>query len=175
MRVNVGRISREKGGQLELELEERFAPLETPGGTIGFAKPVAVTGVVTNTGKCLVVEGTIRTEAELVCDRCLEKFRRTLEVPFEMEFFRQTGEESGEERTFLEEAGNLYRGEEFELTEPVREEISLALPMQNLCREECAGLCERCGANLNETTCSCDHTVVDARLAGLEEWLKRNS
>lgn len=190
MRVNVGRISRDKGGCLEFDLEERSGPLETPGGRVEFTRPLAVTGTVTNTGKCLVVQGTIRTEGEFTCDRCLEKFRRALEVPFETEFFRQKPEAGGpggerqdegrdslrqEEEAFLADAGRLFRGEDLELTETVREEISLALPMQNICREDCAGLCPQCGANLNATTCGCAEEVLDPRLAALQDWLDRQN
>lgn len=188
MRVNVGRISRDKGACLELDLEERFASLEALGGRVEFTRPVSVTGTVTNTGKCLVVQGTIQTEAELVCDRCLEKFRRPLEVPFEAEFFRQGRETAGdrpeaenrrtvrrEEEAFLADAGHLFRGEDLELTETVRGELSLALPMQNLCRENCAGLCPVCGADLNKTTCACERDTLDPRLAALQEWLNRQN
>lgn len=189
MRVNVGRISRDKGATLDFELEERLGPLEAPGRTVEFAGPVAVAGTVTNTGKCLVVQGVIRAEAMLACDRCLEEFRRRLEIPFEAEFFRQAHEGGGdseredafhqairqEEEAFLAEHGRLFRGEELELADTVREELSLALPMRNLCREECAGLCPVCGANLNQTTCDCARETVDPRLSALQEWLNRQN
>ncbi|HHW13499.1 MAG TPA: DUF177 domain-containing protein [Firmicutes bacterium] len=189
MRVNVGRISRDKGATLDFELEERLGPLDAPGGTVEFTRPVAVAGTATNTGKCLVVRGSIRAEVQLTCDRCLEEFRRQLEVPFEAEFFRQ-GQEGGggseredafhqtirqEEEAFLADNGHLFRGEELELTDTVREELSLALPMRNLCREECAGLCPVCGANLNQTTCDCPRETVDPRLSALQEWLNRQN
>lgn len=189
MRVNVGRISRDKGGRLEFDLEERLDPIEAPGGRVDFTRAVNVTGTVTNTGKCFVVEGTIRTEVDLGCDRCLEHFRQELAVPFEAEFFRQhpdgskpggrpdEGRESfrQEEEAFLADAGRLFRGEDLELTETVREEVSLALPMQNLCRENCAGLCPKCGANLNKTTCACERDTLDPRLAALQDWLNRQN
>jgi uncharacterized protein len=188
MRVNVGRISRDRGGWLEFDLQERFASLETPSGRVEFGRPVAVTGTVTNSGKCLVVQGIIRTEAELTCDRCLERFRRDLEVPFETEFFRQNPEPAGsrpedgprgslrhEEEAFLADNGRLFRGEDLDLTEVVREELSLGLPMQNLCRENCAGLCPQCGANLNTTKCACERDTLDPRLSALQEWLDRQN
>jgi uncharacterized protein len=188
MRVNVGRISRDRGGWLELDLEERFAPLETPSGRVEFTRPVRVTGTVTNSGKCLVVAGTITTEADLTCHRCLEHFRRELEVSFEAEFFRQNPEPPGghpqdgvreslrhEEEVFLADNGHLFRGEDLELTETVRGELSLGLPMQNLCRETCAGLCPQCGANLNTTKCACERDTLDPRLSALQGWLDRQN
>jgi uncharacterized protein len=37
----------------------------------------------------------------------------------------------------------------------VREELALAVPPYPLCREDCAGLCPRCGADLNAGVCAC--------------------
>lgn len=189
MRVGVGRISRDKGGRLEFELEERLDPLETPGGRVEFTRPVTVAGTVTNTGKCFVVQGEIRAGVEPTCDRCLEKFREELCVPFEAEYFRlmpEGAKSSGrhdeehdglrqEEEAFLADAGRLFRGEDLELTDMVREELSLSLPMQNLCRETCAGLCPVCGTNLNETKCACERDSLDPRLAALQDWLNRQN
>jgi uncharacterized protein len=37
----------------------------------------------------------------------------------------------------------------------VREEVALAASAYPLCREDCAGLCPRCGADLNDGPCNC--------------------
>ena len=42
-----------------------------------------------------------------------------------------------------------------DLTEAVREEVGLVAPTFPICREECAGLCPRCGADLNAGRCGC--------------------
>ena len=44
--------------------------------------------------------------------------------------------------------------------------------MKPLCDEACKGLCPRCGANLNTTTCDCKPAWVDPRLKGLSDLLK---
>jgi uncharacterized protein len=62
----------------------------------------------------------------------------------------------------------FYRDETIDVGALVREQCYLALPMKPLCRPDCQGLCPQCGANLNETTCSCDQTWVDPRLAVLK-------
>jgi len=57
-------------------------------------------------------------------------------------------EAEGDDRYF-------YQGDHVELAPMLREHIILAAPMQPLCREECAGLCARCGKDLNEGPCQC--------------------
>ena len=64
------------------------------------------------------------------------------------------------------------------LNEVLREQFYLALPMKPLCREDCAGLCPRCGTNRNTGSCSCVTEPEDPRLAplrGLKEVVDRKS
>jgi DUF177 domain-containing protein len=62
-----------------------------------------------------------------------------------------------------------YDGEEIDLAPLLREQLVLAVPFAPLCAEDCKGLCPQCGADLNQTTCSCDRTPVDPRLAALKD------
>src|ERR1700720_522543 len=62
---------------------------------------------------------------------------------------------------------SLYEGEEVNLTPLIREQMLLALPTRPLCREDCRGLCPRCGANLNDGDCGCVIESGDARLSVL--------
>ena len=57
-------------------------------------------------------------------------------------------EDEGDDRYF-------YQGDHIELAPMLREHIILASPMQPLCRENCAGLCARCGKDLNDGPCQC--------------------
>ena len=54
------------------------------------------------------------------------------------------------------------------MDELVMTDVTLELPFQLLCREECKGLCPVCGADLNETTCNCNTKKVDPRLEKLK-------
>ena len=57
-------------------------------------------------------------------------------------------DDEGDDRYF-------YQGDHIELAPMLREHLILASPMQPLCRENCAGLCARCGKDLNEGPCQC--------------------
>ena len=50
---------------------------------------------------------------------------------------------------------SFYRDDEIDLSELLREQFYLALPMKPLCREDCRGLCPQCGVNRNTGTCDC--------------------
>ena len=51
----------------------------------------------------------------------------------------------------------------------VRDAFALALPAQVLCRSDCAGLCARCGANLNEEPGHEHEPEPDPRWAALRD------
>ena len=60
-----------------------------------------------------------------------------------------------------------YRGSEIQLDSVCLEMISLALPVKPLCRDDCAGLCPRCGADRNEAPCGCSETAPNSPFAVL--------
>jgi uncharacterized protein len=75
-------------------------------------------------------------------------------------------EDEGEEA----EGGYLFHdGRQLDLRDEVRSAILLSSPMQPLCGPNCKGLCPECGANLNDSKCSCDARPVDPRWKGLEK------
>ncbi len=115
--------------------------------------------------------GTVRTELELACSRCLESFRLPVEVAFDQRYLPQTEASAEQEREVGEDdlETSFYQDEQIDLNELLREQFYLVLPMKPLCREECKGLCPQCGTNLNTGTCDCAPAWEDPRLAALRQ------
>ena len=67
-----------------------------------------------------------------------------------------------------ENGSGWYRGNEVDLSGFVHELVCLALPVQPLCREECAGLCPRCGADRNAGACGCPEGPSESPFAVLK-------
>jgi len=120
--------------------------------------------------------GTVKTELELPCSRCLEPYRLVVDAPFDLRYLPASEASAEAEREIEEEdlGVSYYRDEQIDLNELLREQFYLALPMKPLCQEDCKGLCSQCGTNLNTGTCSCAAEWVDPRLAALKA-LKRES
>ena len=117
------------------------------------------------------IQGKLSVEMECDCDRCLECTRYPVNSQFDLFYHPMTGEEMpGEVRL---DAGDtemsFYDDGGIELEEVLREHILLTLPMQKLCREDCKGICPRCGQNRNAALCSCDAKPGDARWQALRE------
>ncbi len=90
-----------------------------------------------NGGSDLLARGKVSVTVEALCDRCDEPFSWHL-----------TTEE------VCHEVENAF-GTTVNLSDGLREDILLTFPQRFLCREECQGLCPRCGANLNQGPCGC--------------------
>jgi uncharacterized protein len=122
------------------------------------------------------LEGTVRTELELTCSRCLEPYRMPIDAAFDVRYLPASDAAAEGEREVAEEDldTSIYRNDEIDLNEVLREQFYLALPMKPLCRDDCAGLCPQCGTNRNTGTCSCAAEFEDPRLAPLKG-LKRDN
>ena len=55
----------------------------------------------------------------------------------------------------------------------ILEQIELAMPMKFVCREDCRGLCYKCGADLNEGACLCKNEEIDSRMSALLEFRQK--
>ena len=109
------------------------------------------------TDRGILVKGTLRTEVEVTCSRCLSLFSRPLTLNIEEEYFPIIDVVSGAPLSLPEEPGCFTIDEHhiLDLTEAIRQYVLIAVPMKPLCREDCAGLCPSCGHNLNEGPCNC--------------------
>lgn len=124
--------------------------------------PVAVRlrAALTPTGQ-LVVRGFMEGTTLHECRRCLDEVRHAFEeevdlvwaVPDELE----DPVDGGELRPLDPGATEVDVGE------ALREELLLRLPRWLLCREDCAGLCPRCGINRNLDNCDCSPVEDDPR------------
>ena len=120
--------------------------------------------------------GTVTTELELACSRCLDPFRLAVDAPFDIRYLPFSAAASESEREVEEEdmETSYYRDDQIDLNELLREQFYLALPMKPLCEENCKGLCPQCGTNLNMGTCDCAPAWEDPRLAGLRAFKKES-
>jgi uncharacterized protein len=160
-------------------VHKTFQPAEAgdEGGTYRVAEPVELDFDLHKDKSRFRIEGTVRTVLELPCSRCLEPFRLPVDAAIDVRYFPASELSSEGERELSEEDVDVsyYRDDQIDLTELLREQFYLALPMKPLCREECRGLCPQCGVNRNTGTCECGPEWEDPRLAGLKGLIKGTS
>ena len=101
---------------------------------------------ISRTREGLLLQVTGNAELETRCGRCLKEF--FLPVAFNFEELYQFPSRHREEADLI-----LPNDGYIDLRALYREYLILAMPIKHLCQPDCKGLCDICGANLNETTC----------------------
>jgi uncharacterized protein len=176
---------------LELEQEPLLFEESIAAGTLEYAPDITQVGPMAVTGRAdLLVENrghneqipdiriraAYRANFEVLCARCVEPVATPVDGNFDLIFRPQAADaESGERAITLDETEiGYYEESGLSLEDVVREQVLLSLPSRTLCKEDCKGLCPRCGQNQNLETCKCD-TSSDPRwnaLAGLASAVK---
>ncbi|MEW6569928.1 MAG: DUF177 domain-containing protein [Nitrospirota bacterium] len=125
-------------------------------------------------GTEVIVKGSLTAEVKLQCSRCLKDFIMVVSVPVDV-VYRPVEELRGEEIREIkgdELDMDFYSGDELDILDLLKEQIILNLPMKPLCSEFCKGICIKCGADLNQDSCSCVADEIDPRFEALKRFLK---
>ncbi len=123
------------------------------------------------TNRGILAKGTLHTEVEVTCSRCLSLFSCPLTLNIEEEYFPIKDVVSGDSLPLPEEP-DCFTIDEYhviDLTEAIRQYALLAIPMKPLCHGECAGLCPNCGHNLNQGPCDCSPQETEPRWSELNK------
>ena len=147
------------GSSREIHLAEPIEGLATELAEVPTARPVRADLLLESVVEGILVSGPVRAEAALRCARCLAPFEDMLRVEV-TELFAPGADER-------DEAYPLGDGT-IDLEPMLRDAVVLSLPFSPLCREDCRGLCERCGGDRNLDECTCP-AEVDPRWAALNE------
>jgi len=131
-----------------------------------FGKLVEVDVAIDKTPRQVLLKSNIRTSGIFNCDRCIENFERPISTAFTMLYIFDEKERSGapDEEVQVIAPDTVY----IDISEDVRQMITLSVPLKLLCREDCRGLCPRCGKNRNIEQCDCRDDQIDPRWQGLE-------
>ena len=138
---------------------------------VRFPSPMKVRGEITNTAGYMLLTMTLEVDYQASCARCLAPvsgrfsldLQKTVATP---EMLKDTDEDKQDDYAVVED-GFLDPDEQLYL------QMEMEFPSRFLCREDCKGLCPRCGQNLNIAACSCSDREVDPRLAPLQKILER--
>lgn len=136
--------------------------IETPG---GFEYRVTLT----NTGEAILLRGTVSTQGTTECGRCLEPAQ--VDVQAEVQGYFLLDPEELKEGYEEDEVEVVDANGDFDISYNILAAVCYATPFVVLCKDDCKGLCFKCGKNLNEGPCDCqdepDPLNPFAALAGL--------
>ncbi|MCH7483784.1 MAG: DUF177 domain-containing protein [Chloroflexi bacterium] len=161
-------LRRKLGSVSEYELEEERVVagdlvLRDLHGTVSLLR--------TDRGLLAAMDATAKLEES--CSRCLASVLVSVDVRFQEEYVPVVDADTAG-RIYLADDDEAFRiDSEFwlDLREGLRQYILMSEPLKPLCRDDCAGLCPLCGADLNARPCNCQ-PETDERwdaLAGLKQ------
>ncbi|MCL5021008.1 MAG: DUF177 domain-containing protein [Bacteroidetes bacterium] len=166
MKINISNLSE---GVHEYDFEETSSSIELDE---RFSKPVVVRVELEKRRRQLFLTAHVKTSGRFACDRCLEDFDTGLELDYRMTYVYEMNDAEGldqDEVTVIHASTNVI-----DIAEDVRDYILLAVPMKLLCKDDCAGLCRKCGKNLNHGPCICPADDVDPRWEKLKQIMNKN-
>ena len=131
------------------------------------SEPVVAQGVVRNTAGVLLMKGNVTTTIHGTCDRCAAEFDREIHFPIDVVLVTELSNEENEDEWVFP-----LEGDSADLGDIVRTVFVLNLDSKLLCKDDCKGLCHRCGKNLNDGPCGCQKEP-DPRFAALRQLLEK--
>jgi uncharacterized protein len=156
----VGRPGASKVEQVSGTVED----LETELASLAQDAPIRGELVLESLVEGILASGRLEGAFELRCARCLREFEQGFTVELH-EFFVPFPHEDSDEYP-LDPEGFL------EPDQMVRDVVGVELPFAPVCRQDCLGLCSRCGGDLNLGECTCEEPRIDPRWEGLEVLLE---
>lgn len=169
MLVNLSDVFTSEGRRVDMEVPLEMTAFRN--GTECFEivekTPISFTFTNIEAGKAKV-EGSVRLTLLANCDRCLTETSVALDLDFEHCVVSPDAEsEDADESSFMD-------GYQLDVETFVYNEISVNWPAKILCRDDCKGICPKCGQNLNERDCGCDTFVPDPRMAVIQDIFNAN-
>ena len=135
-------------------------------GVLKYLTPITVTGLVENHAGLLELRAGIRADMLCQCARCLKEFQKPLELDVKV-YLAQELEDQDSVDFYLIEDGSV------DLEEIMRDALIFNFEPRLLCREDCKGLCPKCGKDLNEGPCGCAEDP-DPRWLALGQLLEKD-
>jgi len=161
-----------KAFSLSFDSDGVSAALAEPGWVAaGAAGPLTAEVRVLRSGGDVFALGRFETRVRYRCGRCLEEFEAPVVGEFHVTFAAEPDPEAGERELHREDLDlEPLRAGTLDLGQVVQEQLFLALRPHPVCREDCRGLCPRCGADRDQGPCGCGEDGASSHFAALEAW-----
>ena len=154
------------GDTAEIPLDKKFDfSGEAFSGDYPLKKPVETKGAVKSRADVVAIDALSKVFYSGQCDRCGQDINNVYDIETKRDIVTKTHTDENDELIVVPDM-------RLDLGELIFSEVVLGLPMKHLCKEDCKGICGKCGKNLNVSDCDCRETEIDPRFAALQELLK---
>ncbi|NLK43441.1 MAG: DUF177 domain-containing protein [Tissierellia bacterium] len=161
-----------------LHFNEKLNPedLDLSKNGVIIVEPIEYQGEIFRVDGEKIINIRISYKYKEICHRCLQPTTKNVETALSGKLVEGKKVENDNNDNDDEGYDELifYEEDSLDLNEYVINQVILSLPMKTLCKEDCKGLCPKCGADLNRSKCDCIHENIDPRLEKLKEFLPKN-
>ena len=170
MRIHLSDISSSEGKCIQQSVPFEMDRISFQAGTYPVLAKKPVELCITNTGdRILELTGHGQITVSIPCDRCLEDVKQEFDLNFTKHVDLNVSDADLGEG--LDES-NFISGYHLDVDKMLYNEILIGWPTKVLCSEDCKGICNVCGQNLNMGTCNCEDTALDPRMSVVRDLFK---
>jgi uncharacterized protein len=131
--------------------------------------PAHLAGEVSRVEGGYSLSARLTWHGQLECSRCLAPYDFANDEDFSLLLYPRAPVAEKEISLERDDFDAYFYDDATVSVAPIAEErIQIAVPMKPLCREDCRGLCPRCGSDLNVSECNCVSDDIDPRWRALE-------
>jgi len=159
MKVQISDIISGKDRNKKIDYNFQIPQFDFEGDKIKSSGSCEVVGIISSDSDILILNAEVKVDLEMICSRCLDTFIYPIDIDIEERFTTNSKSEDDEAVVVIDDV--------LDITEIVETTIISTLPIKRVCKEDCKGLCQECGCNLNSNTCSCNKEDVDIRFESL--------
>ncbi|MEF9990881.1 MAG: DUF177 domain-containing protein [Romboutsia sp.] len=175
MKINLDKLVRREIDKLDLNFSRKVDTISYCDNTYRLTSPINLQGTISRNNKGLYIDAEVDFIIVDSCARCLVD----VEVPIKYLIQGFLVKENFDEDGFEEYDAFIIEKDELNLIDIIEQTLDFNLPTITLCSEDCLGLCQGCGVNLNNGSCSCneianDEAIIDPRFAKLKDIFKND-
>lgn len=168
MTIDVSSILKEIGGRIDIDCEVNMSDTDFLGEVYHFNEPLKVVGSVSNNGKSLILTAKCDGHMTTQCARCMKDI--TVPIEFGMdENLAEDGENISDDEDVI-----IFDDVKIDIDDIVMNNFLMNVEGKYLCKEDCKGLCQQCGADLNEGDCKCSRDTIDPRWSALIDIMEKD-
>lgn len=143
------------GQTLDIDISVPSEQLNESEPYLRFAAPAVIKGQVRSRSGVVTLDYSIRAVLAQQCDRCLKAFDREYCYEFSHTLVRELANEGAEEEYEFDDY-IACPDNTLDIIELALSEFKMSMPSKILCKDDCLGLCMKCGKDLNEGECGCE-------------------
>ncbi len=169
MIIDLSSIIKDYDGSMEVHVKSDLENTDFLGEEFVFPDGLCVDGKITNNTKSLHLEANVKGKMIVHCARCQTPVEKSVDFDISEILVRDDNTES-----FVDEDVIVFSGYTLDIDDIVINNFLMNISAKFLCKEDCKGLCPKCGQDLNVGECSCSDDEIDPRWAALAEIMKNS-